>query len=175
MQSVSYYIRPSIVRRARISYVFLGTLFVGFAIRDFANSLLQDSYGFSWDAVTAVVLTIAAAACVRGGFRVFRRGSTDQNFLCLDDDGLTYLLWEVRRQWPWRVLPTFRVTKSFFFGQKIIEFPVPDAVDWRARVGLRPGMKVSSGKLVTRIGDVYDTPLDEIATRLNQYRDTATG
>jgi hypothetical protein len=161
----------------------LGTLFIGLAIGDFSHLVLQEghglwwdqlSYGLWWDAVFGVILTTAAVACVSGGLRVFRRGSVDQNFLLLDDDGLTYLLWGVRRQWAWRQLPGFHVTKTFIFRHKVINFAVPDAVDWRARLGLRPGTRVSSGNLLALIADAYDRPLDEIAARLNEYRDTAT-
>lgn len=182
MQPVTYRIRSSVVRRARVTYLCLGLLFIGLAIIEFSYLVFPKGYvswwgqlsdGFWWDAVFGVMLTIAAVACVRGGVRVFRRGSVDQNFLLLSDDGLTYLLWGVRMQWPWQDLTAFRVAKMFIFEHRFIEFAVPDAVDPGARLGLRPGIKVSSGRLVARIADVYDAPLDEIETRLNEYRDAA--
>lgn len=48
---------------------------------------------------------------------------------------------------------------------------MPDAADWRARLGMRPGIKVSSGKLVVVLLDIYDRPLDEIAGKLNEFRE----
>ncbi len=84
-----------------------------------------------------------------------------------------FLLWGDRRQWPWHELAGFDATKTSILGRKVLRFAVPDAVDWSARLRLRPGIHISSGNLIVLIGDIYDAPLDEIIAQLNVYRDAA--
>lgn len=185
MQPVTFYIKNSVVRKLRVYILVLGALFIGFAAYDFANLLLRADYGpvgefllppgyeSWWHAVPAVILTVSAVACVTVALRVFRHGSADHNFLLLDDDGVTHMSWGHRRQWSWRELPSFQMTKSGIFGHKFIKLALPGAMDWRTRFGLRPGVRRSSGKRVVLIANVYGAPLDEIAARLNECRDAA--
>ncbi len=172
MQSVTYRIRSSVIRNGKIGILILGPLFVAFAVGDFIEVATQ-AEGMWWNGLTGAVLALASLACVRLGVRLFRHGSPDQNHLSLDRDGLVLLLWGDRRGWPWQALPAFRVTEGLLFRRSAIRFAVPDAADWRARLGMRPGIKVSSGKLVVVLLDNYDRPLDEIAEKLNEFREAS--
>lgn len=172
MHSVTYRIRNSVVRNGKIGILILGPLFVAFAVGDFIE-VATESEGRCWNAVTGAVLALASLACVRLGVRLFRHGSPDQNHLSLGRDGLVLELWGDRRDWPWQALPAFRVTEGLLFRRSAIRFAVPDAADWRARLGMRPGIKVSSGKLLVVLLDVYDRPLAEIAGKLNEFREAS--
>ena len=144
MSSIRHVIRSYIVQRARILFLLLSATFIAFAVSDFSNLLLQED-SESWkDALTGTILTIASVASIRISIRVFQHGSDDQNYLLLDDDGLTYAFWGNRKHWSWQKLPRFQVTKNLL-GRKIISFAVPDVADWVARLRLRPNVKVSSG------------------------------
>lgn len=96
----------------------------------------------------------------------------DRNFMALDDTGLTYMRLGLGQRWQWRDLPQFTLTDRPH-GVRIIEFRPPWSGGWRPWVvwivsgSYRPGM--------TRVTDEYDTPLDEIAATLNEYRERALG
>lgn len=172
MKPVRFQIRSEVVRAGKLSLVFFFVLVVVF----FAIDLFVLDSG--WGLLPRCVVAIGAIAGVVAGIRTFRYGSADHNHISLDDEGLVYAVWGHRRKWSWQELPTFKRPKRslldrLFLGQPPIRFAVPDAADWKARLGLRSTEKVSSGKLIMLIGDIYESPLEEIAARLTEYRNQA--
>ncbi len=172
MKPVKFQIRSEVIRAAKLALLlFYVLVFVFFTI----DALVLET---GWGLLPKCVVAIGAIAGVVAGIRTFRYGSADHNHISLDDKGLIYTVWGHRRKWSWQELPTFKRTERsllgrLFLGQPPIRFAVADAADWKARLGLRSTEKVSSGKLILLIGDIYESPLEEIAARLSEYRNQA--
>jgi len=109
--------------------------------------------------IVAILVSIAIAV------RRIRRGSPADNFLRLDDDGVTHVSWGRVLNWRWSDLPAFEIRGSEKFWsappryRRIVIGKRAEA--WR-RFRLRPALR-----------DDYDAPLDEIAATLNAYRERA--
>lgn len=113
----------------------------------------------SWFLAVAVVVTIAIAV------GRMRRGSPGDNFLQLDDDGVTYVSWGRARAWRWADLPAFEIRGSGKFRFLLLRdrhIVLGGHAEAWARFHLRPVLR-----------DDYDAPLDEIAATLNAYRERA--
>jgi hypothetical protein len=175
MQPVNYYLKRSIIQNAKFAYPILGVLFISFAVRDFWEFFVPDGDGKWWDALTGIVLILASLAVVRSSLRVFRHGSADENVLSLQEGILDFTIWGHRSQWSWQALPAFQLQRHLPFWRRSIRFAVADPVDWKARVGLRPCMKISSGGLLVVIPDSFEEPLDEIVRKLNEFRQLRGG
>lgn len=98
-------------------------------------------------------------------FLHYRGPGPDYYFLLLDQSGLTYTRHGKSRHWPWSVLPCFKMVGRY----NQIHFLLPeDDTDPKRR---DPWIhEVTPDGPVVAILDWYDTPLDEIAAKLNEYR-----
>lgn len=114
-------------------------------------------------------LAVAAAAA---GFAVLGglANAPGRNFLLLDDQGLTYVMRGKRWHWPWRDVADFEV-RNWVHGVKTAKLTVTGRFDWKTRLALLlVNGRASSSRLTVFLGDIYDTPLDDIAARLKAYR-----
>ena len=100
----------------------------------------------------------------------YRRNAPERNFLQLDRDSLTYVRGGKSRHWPWSVLPAFKTILSY--RQVRFVLPEGDAKPKRRDPWIH---EVTPDGPVVAIRDIYDAPLEEIAARLNEYRDHALG
>lgn len=124
-----------------------------------AIALVWGYLAFSWDQqdwahnvlrVVILLLSLLAAA----GF--FRLALPTRNSLTLDGESLTYTRGGSTGIWPWRELPAFTLERGLR--------------------GPRIKLSVPRGKgRLQLIEDVWDTPLEEIAAKLNEYRERASG
>ncbi len=122
--------------------------------------------------VSLVTMVIAVAANIvtalllayRNGPLIGTRGS-----LTLDDERLTYTRGSTTRRWPWAELSRFDLVGPGISRVSVIRFR-PRALDWK--IGILLGELTATGWMA-RIEDLYDTPLDEIAATLNEYRKRA--
>ena len=87
---------------------------------------------------------------------------TSREFLRLDDEGLTYGNLFGAKHWPWRDLSAFAL-RGPASKNVHITFAVPG----------KPGWTVNRTDTKALIADIYDTPLEDIAANLNEYRDRA--
>mgnify|MGYP001828874999 CR=1 FL=1 len=99
---------------------------------------------------------------------ILKRPNPDRDYLELGPDGLLYMRAGKSRFWPWRALPAFRPIHSF----RQVQFVLPDPVEVAGRRD--PWIhEVTPDGPVVAISDIYRTPFDEIAAKLNEYRDRA--
>ncbi len=182
IRPVKFCMDPSAARGLRIWLPILCVLFFAFGAKHVVSFLFQEGYGpvevyflpagyeAWWHALNSLILFGFGAFSARMAVRVLRHGSANDNCLILDRDGLTRISWGRRVRWSWRELTQVQISSTKKSRHKFIELPVSGPVDWRARLGLRAGTRVSSDRLVTRIGDGYDSPLEEIAAAINEFR-----
>ena len=91
------------------------------------------------------------------------------NSLQADEDELTYSLYGQRNAWPWQDISTFTIAEGWR-GPRI-EFTVSkDDGRWRTA----PLRRTKAG-LTGTIPNIWDAPLEEIASTLNAYRERALG
>ncbi len=100
------------------------------------------------------------------------------NFMMLEESDLTYVRLGIRQRWAWRTLPEFSITVHPD-GARVIEFRPPKAGGWQAYLGSwvvwLAGGWFARGWRIIRISNQYDTPLQEMVDRLNEYRERALG
>jgi len=97
-----------------------------------------------------------------------------RNFLRLDRDGLTYVNEGKSRHWPWPELSAFKFKACQANGEtRILQGAMDDQeradTPWRPRQGAYAAALSEQGDVCV-IQDIYDTPLDEITAKLNDYR-----
>ncbi len=140
---------------------FLGALVLLLSVLYGRYLLAFDTFGAYWAqesgpilAAGGLILMLLAAIAAPLHPRVAAR-------LCLRLDGKSLTLGGLfrRRRWFWYDLSEFELDKGQLSRPAIYFF-------FRGRA---PHAGVESG----RIGDIYDAPLDEIAARLNDYREQA--
>ncbi len=116
----------------------------------------------------AMVLGIAGSLLIAvEGYRIAGPG---KNYLLLDQSGLSYMRRGKSRHWPWSMLPGFKTVLRY----RQIQFVLPEGEIEPKRRG-RWIHEVTPDGPVVAIQDIYDAPLDEIAAKLNEYRDRALG
>ncbi len=100
--------------------------------------------------------------------------SPKRNFMTLDDAGFGYVRLGVRQWWSWQDLPAFSVTARGK-STRVIEFRPPAARGLRSRLArwVVWAAADSWSHRAIRLSDQFDTPLDEIAAALNDYRERA--
>ena len=101
-------------------------------------------------------------AMLLGLFATLRPGGLRREYLKLDDQGLTYGTIFKAHRWSWSDV------SAFVLGHRHNEVPIVTF----ALPG-KPGWTVNQLDEKAMIEDVYDTPLDKIAARLNEYRSQA--
>ncbi len=123
-----------------------------------------------YGSVKTVYAMILALLHVSLAVYIFRLGSPKRNFLLLDQEGLTYTRERRSHRWPWRGLSAFDIDEAQR-GRHRIEFSFPDTGVLSREV---PGYsRTTKAGAVVAIEDAYGTPLDEIAAKLNEYRERA--
>lgn len=110
----------------------------------------------------SLVCPILLLAMLLGLFATLRPGGLRREFLKLDDQGLTYGNIFRAHHWSWAELSSFSMGRRQN-KEPIITFAVPG----------KPGLLLSHLDDKAMIEDVYDTPLEDIAARLNEYRKRA--
>lgn len=109
---------------------------------------------------------------------LMREFTPADNALGLDKGGLTVTRGGRRRRWAWGDLSAFEVKArkafGFFRPRSVIVFDAPGGYDLRSRF-LRLCYRLSGRAPAMVIEDIYDTPLDEIAARLNDFRAQPAG
>ena len=111
----------------------------------------------------SMVVGIAGSLLVAvAGYRIAGPGN---NYLLLDQSGLSYVRRGKSRHWPWSVLPQFKTVLRY----RQIKFVLPEGeIEPKRR---DPWVhEVTPDGPVVAIRDIYDAPLDEIAAKLNDYR-----
>lgn len=119
-------------------------------------------YGVGWPESGFIYLVFIA-------YLAYWQNSPKRNFLMLDTAGLTYRrMTDVQRNWCWDELSAFALEEGRS-GRSHIVFTLPEGQTLPVR-----GFRISKTSEV-RIEDIYDTPLEEIAARLNACREQALG
>ncbi len=116
--------------------------------------------------------TVVVVLCVTVVAVVLHPRTTANRFLQLDDEGLTYArgLLGGRRRWRWQDLSAFKLEGRPSY--RLISFVMPGEVRWFT--WLSPWVQGTSPEgPKTMIEDIYDTPIGEIAAKLNEYRERA--
>lgn len=115
--------------------------------------------------MSATLVLIGFACALVVWERSMKIGGT--GYLKLDARGLTHAEGRVRRQWRWDELSTFKLER--YWGRRHVVFTVPGEA---GRVTHYEASKrnLPEGPPV-RIQDIYDTPLEDIAATLNEYRE----
>lgn len=123
----------------------------------------------AWGAYEITIFTLSVFAFVTAALGI--RIALLPNSLQLDKDGLTYKRTGLRSAWPWRDISTFTLVRGWWRPR--IEFTVSVRHDrgWRRYANLR---KTKAGWTGT-IPNIWDTPLEDIAATLNEYRERALG
>lgn len=112
------------------------------------------------------------------GAQVFAAGAKRANYLSLDPSGLRYTRGGTSLAWPWHELSPFELRPtppqpwylSVRSGRIVAFSALGDGQ--AAPHGLERLFRVA-GSDGYAIQDIYDTPLDEIAAKLNDYREQA--
>ncbi len=131
---------------------------------------VHDSPAERWSQDPLELLQFAGYAIV--GFSVgltfwFR---IPKRWLQLDDEGLTYAEGRTRtRRWRWDELSAFRPWRRWTVLR--IAFVVTGQSNRSVRLARK--LDLPRQGLLVQIEDVYDTPIDEIAAALNDYRERA--
>lgn len=101
---------------------------------------------------------------------LFRFVLPKYNSLHLDDRGLTYRCGGTHGVWLWHELSAFSLGRGWW-GRRLVRFTVTKGGE-RRRLGplALPRTKAWSKR---EIWGVYDAPLDEIAAKLNEFRERA--
>ena len=118
--------------------------------------------------------TVLVVLCVAVVGVVLHPRTRAKRFLQLDDEGLTYArgLLGGRRRWRWHDLSAFNLEGRPSY--RFISFVMLGKVRWFT--SLSPWVQgISPEGPKTIIEDIYDTPLDEIVAKLNEYRERAHG
>jgi len=117
-----------------------------------------------------VIGSFLAAISIVGFIRYARHGKPADNFLRLDDAGVTQGILGKAHHWPWSELsglsdfePRGSGKSRFLPGCRHIPIAKRDETGWRR---LLPRW----GREPTIIVEEYGAPLDEIAAKLNDYR-----
>lgn len=185
MQTVTFFIKPSAVRRQKIVWLAFPTVFFALAASDFISFIRRADYGPVGEfllppgyelwlhGLSAAILVAAGAVSVRVAVRAFRHGSTNESFLLLDDNGLTYRWLGSRAYWQWHELSEFRIAEFAFSGRKCIVIASSGSEDRSGRAGTRGSVKPPGGRRPTRFFDYYDASLEDIAAKLNECRGRA--
>lgn len=121
-----------------------------------------------WLTVSDLVMLLA---CVIFIALSLRPGGARREFLRLDDEGLTYGNLFGAHRWPWHDLSAFALRRQSA-ANTYVTFALPGKTGWT--VNQCPWERTTRGPKVM-IEDLYDTPLDEIAAKLNDYRERALG
>ncbi len=178
MNSVRFSAKPSRQRLALLIGLFAAAI-VGLAAYIGMPSYLSGlptSFGH-WTGVEtalaiaiAVLFVIAAAITLVRMFATYRHSGPDRNFLLLDPSGLSYARSGECRHWPWTALPAFKMVLKC----RQIHFLLPkDEMGSQRRDSWIH--EVTPDGPVAAIQDIYDAPIDQIAAKLNKYRDQARG
>lgn len=93
-------------------------------------------------------------------FATLRPGGLKREYLTLGEDGLTYGNIFRAHRWPWTELSAFALIRRPN-KDLAITFAVPG----------KPGLWLNQLDGKAMIDDVYDTPLEDIVARLNEFRD----
>jgi hypothetical protein len=126
------------------------------------------------DSQLGIMISLGGGMVLTASFGFFlfcREVLLNSNLLVLDAEGLTQVRGGKPRRWLWWDLSSFELREAGVLGPRI-EFKVngrdPGAPQsWLAKLPLAaPPCFVE---------DLYDTPLEEIATQLNHYRRQALG
>lgn len=123
------------------------------------------------DLPTVVSGLLIGFACLLGVAMALKPGGTGREFLALDDEGLTYGNLFGRNRWAWRDLSAFALRRP---SEKVayVTFGLPEKPGWTVN---RCYSELTAVGEKAMIEDIYDRPLDEIAAKLNEYRDRALG
>ncbi len=110
----------------------------------------------------SIVSLILLLVCVLGIMHFLKPGGAKREFIRLDGEGLTYGNLFGAHRWTWRDLSAFAVSRRTK-GDYIITFAVPGKLGWT----------LNQTDTKALIEDIYDTPVGDIAAKLNEYRDRA--
>ncbi|NNG05323.1 MAG: hypothetical protein HKM95_14660 [Inquilinus sp.] len=143
-------------------------------------SLLADLYGSPWptdgqsDLINALAIARIVLAAIVVPLAIYvmtgicKGANRDRDYLQVDEDGLLYMRRGESRYWAWRALPAFKPINSFRQIQFVL--PGPGTIAEKRDPWIH---EMTPDGPVVAISDIYDTPFDEIATTLNEYRDRA--
>ncbi len=175
METITFRKNRSRTRRSRDEVTSRGRLalilfFWGLAFLYAFDGFLHKNQLVVWiSSVVAAVILFHVVGIFLGPLSV----APKRNFLRLDRNGLTYVNQGKSRKWTWPELSAFKFKPRQASGIT----PMLGALDaheradapWRPRQGAYAAALSEQGDVCV-IQDIYDTPLDEIATKLNDYR-----
>ena len=152
--------------------VFFALSFIPFAVRvawPFVTSTMADVGWRDW----YLALWAAPFWALLVGYQ-FLRTSPRYNFVHLDDAGLAYTRLGKSHRWRWSETGEIRPKKQWL-DLVAIEFDSPSEVAWHFRVPPWSISRPASGPKTVMLPDVFEAPLDDIAAKLNEYRNRALG
>jgi hypothetical protein len=139
----------------------------GIAIIMLAGFDYWDSHKADWHLLSALPWLFVFWLLVDRG-----DGEKGPSTLKLDHQGLTYAYRFTIRCWAWTELSAAEIPSG---GEEVDYYIrlLPDRrIDWKTRMTM-PGIPLNGSEL--RIRAVFDAPLTEICTKVNEYRDRALG
>lgn len=174
MSGPTYYIK----RSRAVAMGLLTAILAGFLLLAILNSFLQsmpEPGGPDWMIGLFVVALIVASVAI--GIRLSRRYRRRANFLHADEMGLTLADRGRSLRWRWDELAGFKVSPQKrvwvdLIGARLV-IRVPD--DGRVPLPWRIVCGILFRQPFMAIGDIYDTPLGDIAATLSEYRERALG
>ena len=118
----------------------------------------------AWGAYEITIFTFSFFAFVTAALGISL--ALRPNSLQLDKDGLTYKR-GARSAWPWRDISAFTLVRGWWHPRIEFTVRVRQGRGWRRYANLR---KTKAGWTGT-IPNIWDTPLEDIAATLNEYRE----
>lgn len=130
----------------------------------------------SWRTAPLMVCLAIIALTVFAGRKAYRLTDPERNYLRLDEAGLTYMRGGKTRFWPWRETSTFEHGPSRDRKGQInfaVRGPGTADASLEAEADMAAAGGTAGGGAEPRsivIADAYETPLEEIVERLNDFR-----
>jgi len=101
--------------------------------------------------------------------------SPARNFVQLDDVGLTYAFLGLNRRWPWRAVASADLEQTGV-PVRAAKLTLSGRFAWIDRLGLLfLNTLASSTRATLRLPDFYESPIEEIVAKINDYRALALG
>lgn len=181
MTPIKYLKNPSRIAYQRNLFLLLGICF-GFStllrLPDLWSGVSAEPWAYT--PLQIFDTTVFACGSVWGFWMAilwFRHGTPSENFICLDDQGVTYSEVGTLHHWPWRELSAFELRRPTGSG---------DGAQKKGTIVFKFFGGPKSSRLErwfrsTKLGAIrwssknFDAPIDEIAEKLNDYRDRALG
>ena len=164
MQPITYHVDRKAERRKATVWAVMSLFSLLFLSVAVASVVEDDTAIWNWFLASLFIACLAVSTV--NAVHHFRGEDAKRYRLQLDGEGLSYTREGRERRWPWRALSRFKPARC----STLIVFIPPDEDEYRT-LGLPISLLLGHPSPIETITDIYDAPLDEIAAKLNEYRE----